>query len=79
MRDKNIPKSWLIFSDRFEWREWLTANHLKESGVWLQTRKIKSKRPWNLHKTVRAFLENVSIKKLDEKCEPWTRESFDSI
>lgn len=43
MRDKNIPESWLICSDKFEWREWLTANHLKEYGVWLQIRKIKSK------------------------------------
>ena len=43
MKDKNIPESWLICSDAFEWRQWLKVNHLKESGVWLQIRKTKSK------------------------------------
>jgi len=43
LKDKNIPESWLICRDSFEWRGWLTANHLKESGVWLQIRRAKSK------------------------------------
>jgi len=43
MKDKNIPESWLICGDRFEWQEWLKAYNLKESEVWLQIRKNKSK------------------------------------
>lgn len=43
MRERNIPESWLICCDRFEWRKWLTENHLEENGVWLQIRKVKSR------------------------------------
>ena len=41
----NIPESWLICIEKLEWKKWLAANYLKESGVWLQIKKTKSKEP----------------------------------
>lgn len=43
MNKQDIPENWLICRDQSEWRKWLSANHLKETQVWLQIRKNKSK------------------------------------
>lgn len=43
MVDKDIPTDWLFCSSLEEWHNWLLTNHAKESEIWLQIKKVKSK------------------------------------
>lgn len=39
----SIPQKWLVCRDLHDWHLWLTMHHDKESSVWLQIKRVKSK------------------------------------
>lgn len=45
MTNSEFPHSWLTCTNLREWRDWLSANHRRESEVWLLIRKVGSDRP----------------------------------
>ncbi len=45
MTSSEMPHSWLSVASLQEWRDWLAANHRRESEVWLVIRKVGSARP----------------------------------
>lgn len=45
MTSSEFPHSWLTCTNLQEWRDWLSANHRRESEVWLLIRKVGSERP----------------------------------